>query len=221
MSLRLGCGTAGTAFGQQNIANSNQPKQRSQRLNSSRSRHAPTHIEQWISSISTELQILLPLEYPWLHVTKPCFLLVKYCMLLTRHSLKDSCSAVFELLKADTMQNIAFALFYIACSFLIVKSCFYWFYIACRAHPKVSLFFVFTLNVDSVEDRNLRNTDSTISTLHVAPAMQNPFLAVFQCMGLAPREYPPTTVFTIMLLLFLRCLGLLSCRILFPHIYTA
>ena len=64
MSLRLACGTAGTAFGQQNIASSNQPKQRSQRLNSSRIRHAPTHIEQWISSIDAELQILLPLEYP-------------------------------------------------------------------------------------------------------------------------------------------------------------
>ena len=46
MSLRLDCGSAGTAFGQQNIASSNQPKQRSQRLNSSRSPHAPTHIEQ-------------------------------------------------------------------------------------------------------------------------------------------------------------------------------
>ena len=110
MSLRLGCGTAGTAFGQQTIANSNQPKQRSQRLNSSRSRHAPTHIEQWISSISAELQILLPLEYPWLHVTKLCFLLVKYCMLLTRRSLKDSCTAVYKLHVANTMQNIAFAL---------------------------------------------------------------------------------------------------------------
>ena len=111
MSLRLSCGTAGTAFGQQNIASSNQPKQRSQRLNFSRSCHAPTHIEQWISLISAELQILLSLEYPWLHVTKPCFLLVKYCMLLTRHSLKDSCTAVFKLHAAYTMQNIAFALF--------------------------------------------------------------------------------------------------------------
>ena len=81
MSLRLGCGTAGTAFGQQNIANSNQPKQRSQRLKSSRSRHAPTHIEQWISSISAELQILLPLEYPWLHVANPvlCWLNITCC----------------------------------------------------------------------------------------------------------------------------------------------
>ena len=64
MSPRLGCGTAGTAFGQQKIAISNQPKQRSQRLNSLRGRHAPTHIEQWIFSISAELQILLSLEYP-------------------------------------------------------------------------------------------------------------------------------------------------------------
>ena len=64
MSLRLGCGTAGTAFGQQNIASSNQPKQRSQRLNSLRSRRAPTHIEQWISLISVELQILFPLIEP-------------------------------------------------------------------------------------------------------------------------------------------------------------
>ena len=64
MSLRLGCGTAGTAFGQQNIVSSNQPKQRSQRLDSLRSRHAPMHIKQWISLISAELQILLPLEYP-------------------------------------------------------------------------------------------------------------------------------------------------------------
>ena len=80
MSLRSGCGTAGTAIGQQNIASSNQPKQRSQRLNSSCSRHAPTHIEQWISSISVELQILLPLEYPCLHVAKPCFLLFLHCL---------------------------------------------------------------------------------------------------------------------------------------------
>ena len=65
MSLRLGCSTAGTAFGQQNIASSNQPKQRNQRLNSSCSLHAPRHIEQWISLISAELQILLPLEHPW------------------------------------------------------------------------------------------------------------------------------------------------------------
>ena len=64
MSLRLGSSTAGTAFGQQNIASSNQPKQKSQRLNSLRSRHALTHIEQWIFLISAELQILLPLEYP-------------------------------------------------------------------------------------------------------------------------------------------------------------
>ena len=63
MSLRLGCGTAGTAFGHQNIASSNQPKQ-SQRLNSPRSRHASMHVEKWISSINAELQILLPLEYP-------------------------------------------------------------------------------------------------------------------------------------------------------------
>ena len=32
-------------------------------------------------------------------------------MLLTRRSLKDSCTAVFKLHAADTMQNIAFALF--------------------------------------------------------------------------------------------------------------
>ena len=64
MSLRLGCGTAGTAFGQQNIASSNQPKQKSQRLNSLHSRQAPTHIEQWISLMNVELQILLSLEYP-------------------------------------------------------------------------------------------------------------------------------------------------------------
>ena len=32
-------------------------------------------------------------------------------MLLTRRSLKDSCTAVFKLQAADTMQNIAFALF--------------------------------------------------------------------------------------------------------------
>ena len=62
--IRLGCSTAGTAFGQQNIASSNQPKQKSQRLNSLHSRQAPTHIEQWISSMNVELQILLPLEYP-------------------------------------------------------------------------------------------------------------------------------------------------------------
>ena len=64
MSLRLGCGTAGTAFCQQNIASSNLPKQRGQILNSLRSRQTQTHIEQWISLISEELQILLPLEYP-------------------------------------------------------------------------------------------------------------------------------------------------------------
>ena len=105
MPLRLGCGTAGTAFGQQNIASSNQQKQRSQRLNSSRSRHPQRHLEQWISSISAELQILLPLG------CTPCFLLVKYCMLLRCRSLKDSYTAVFKLHAADTKQNIAFALF--------------------------------------------------------------------------------------------------------------
>ena len=46
-----------------------------------------------------------------LHVAKPYFLLVKYCMLLTRHSLKDSCSSVFKLHVASIMQNMAFALF--------------------------------------------------------------------------------------------------------------
>ena len=111
MPLRSGCGTADTAFVQQNIASSNQQKQRSQRLNSSRSHHAPIYIEQWISSISAELQILFPIEYTWLYVAKHCFLLVKYCMLLKRRSLKDSCTAVFKLHAADTMQNIAFALF--------------------------------------------------------------------------------------------------------------
>ena len=131
MSLRLGCSTAGTAFGRQNIASSKQPKQRSQRLNSSCSRHAPTHIEQWISSISAELQILLPLEYPWLQVAKPCFLLVRYCMLLTRHSVTDSCTAVFKLHAADTMQNIAFALFTLhvahnLSSFFILLSDYMW-----------------------------------------------------------------------------------------------
>ena len=65
MSLRLSCGTAGIAFGQQNIVSSNQPKQWSQRLNSLCSGQDPTHIEQLISLISTELQIILPLEYPW------------------------------------------------------------------------------------------------------------------------------------------------------------
>ena len=51
--IRLGCSTAGTAFGQQNIASSNQPK-KSQRLNSLHSRQAPTHIEQWISLMKVE-----------------------------------------------------------------------------------------------------------------------------------------------------------------------
>ena len=44
-------------------------------------------------------------------VTKPCFLLVKYYILLTRRSLMDSWSTVFKLHVAGTMQNITFALF--------------------------------------------------------------------------------------------------------------
>ena len=45
------------------------------------------------------------------HVAKSCFLFVKYCMLLTRCSLKDSYSAVFKLHMAGTMQNIRLAPF--------------------------------------------------------------------------------------------------------------
>ena len=46
-----------------------------------------------------------------MHVAKPFFLLVKYCMLLTHRSWKDSCTAASKLHVTDTMQNIAFALF--------------------------------------------------------------------------------------------------------------
>ena len=84
-------------------------------------------------------------------------------MLLTRRSLKDSCTAVFKLHKADTMQNIAFSLFtfYVAhnLSFL------YYFQITCGL-----TFSFFKLNV--------------------AHTLQNPMFAVLciEC-GLHMAEY--------------------------------
>ena len=175
MSLRLGCGTAGTTFGLQNIASSIQTKQRSQRLNSLRSRHAPTHIEQWISLISAELQILLPLEYPWLHVAKPCFLLVRYCMLLTRRSLKDSCTAVFKLHVSDTMQNIAFALFTLHAAHNL-SSFFIYFQIICNL-----IFAFFKLHVV----HTMQNFVFVVLFIACGLHMTESFFLIFHCMWLA------------------------------------
>ena len=187
MSLRLGCGTAGTAFGQQNIASSNQPKQRSQILNSSRSRHAPTHIEQWISLLSAELQILLPLEYPWLHVAKPCFLLVKYCMqphvapwriavllslncmqltqckillLLFLHCMWLTIWVVFFTLFSDYM-GLSFAFFKLHVAHTLQNSIFALLFIACGLHITESFFADFPLLVARI----LHNRYSIIFTL--------------------------------------------------------
>ena len=73
-------------------------------------------------------------------------------MLLTRRSLKDSCTAVFKLHVADTMQNIAFALFTMHVAHNL-SSCSYYFQITCA--------FTFAF-----------------FKLHVAHTLQNPVFAI-------------------------------------------
>ena len=84
-------------------------------------------------------------------------------MLLTRCSLKDTCTAVFELHAADTMQNIAFALFTLHVTHNL-SSFLYYFQIIC------GLTFAFF-------------------KLHVAHTLQNPVFAVlFIACGLHMTE---------------------------------
>ena len=106
-------------------------------------------------------------------------------MLLTRHSLKDSCTAVYKLHASDRMQNISFSLFTLHVAHNL-SSFLYYFQIICFvivaffklhvAHTLQNTVFAIVFSACG-----LHITESSFADfpLHVAHILQNPYSIIF------------------------------------------
>jgi len=98
-------------------------------------------------------------------------------MLLTRRSLKDSCTAVLQLHADDTMQNIAFALFRLHVAHNLSNFFLYYFLIICTL-----AFAFFELHLAHTLQNLVFAVLFTECGLHVTESFS---LLIFHCMWLA------------------------------------